>query len=44
MERERKDFADFYQRSRDDRLRAVLAGTGDRAQAEDLVAEAYARA
>jgi RNA polymerase sigma-70 factor (sigma-E family) len=44
VERERKDFADFYQRSRDNCLRAVLAGTGDRAQAEDLVAEAYARA
>ncbi|WP_233562883.1 sigma-70 family RNA polymerase sigma factor [Micromonospora musae] len=44
MERERKDFADFYQRSRDNCLRAVLAGTGDRALAEDLVAEAFARA
>lgn len=44
VERERKDFADFYQRSRDNCLRAVLAGTGDRALAEDLVAEAYARA
>lgn len=44
VERERKDFADFYQRSRDNCLRAVLAGTGDRALAEDLVAEAFARA
>ncbi|MEV0393530.1 sigma-70 family RNA polymerase sigma factor [Polymorphospora rubra] len=44
VERERKDFADFYQRFRDNCLRAVLAGTGDRAQAEDLVAEAFARA
>lgn len=44
VERERKDFADFYQRSRDDCLRAVLAGTGDRALAEDLVAEGFARA
>jgi RNA polymerase sigma-70 factor (ECF subfamily) len=44
VERERKDFADFYQRTRDDCLRAVLAGTGDRALAEDLVAEAFARA
>ncbi|MGK5737687.1 sigma-70 family RNA polymerase sigma factor [Micromonospora sp. URMC 103] len=44
VEREQKDFADFYQRSRDDCLRAVLAGTGDRALAEDLVAEAFARA
>jgi RNA polymerase sigma factor (sigma-70 family) len=44
VERERKDFADFYRRSRDNCLRAVLAGTGDRALAEDLVAEAFARA
>ncbi|MEU5562680.1 sigma-70 family RNA polymerase sigma factor [Micromonospora musae] len=44
VERERRDFADFYQRSRDNCLRAVLAGTGDRALAEDLVAEAFARA
>lgn len=44
VEREQKDFADFYQRSRDNCLRAVLAGTGDRALAEDLVAEAFARA
>ncbi|BCJ68552.1 sigma-70 family RNA polymerase sigma factor [Polymorphospora rubra] len=44
VERERKDFADFYQRFRDNCLRAVLAGTGDRALAEDLVAEAFARA
>jgi hypothetical protein len=44
VERERKDFADFYQRTRDDCLRAVLAGTGDRTLAEDLVAEAFARA
>jgi RNA polymerase sigma-70 factor (ECF subfamily) len=44
VERERKDFADFYRRARDNCLRAVLAGTGDRALAEDLVAEAFARA
>jgi RNA polymerase sigma factor (sigma-70 family) len=44
VERERKDFADFYQRSRDDCLRAVLASTGDRALADDLVAEGFARA
>ena len=44
VERERKDFADFYQRTRDNCLRAVLAGTGDRVLAEDLVAEAFARA
>jgi RNA polymerase sigma factor (sigma-70 family) len=44
VERERKDFADFYERTRDSCLRAVLAGTGDRSLAEDLVAEAFARA
>ncbi|MEV4623941.1 sigma-70 family RNA polymerase sigma factor [Asanoa sp. NPDC049573] len=44
MERDRAGFADFYQRSRDNCLRAVLAGTGERALAEDLVAEAFARA
>ncbi|GIF47070.1 RNA polymerase subunit sigma-24 [Asanoa ferruginea] len=44
MERDRADFADFYQRARDNCLRAVLAGTGDLALAEDLVAEAFARA
>jgi RNA polymerase sigma-70 factor (ECF subfamily) len=44
VERERKDFADFYQRSRDDCLRAVLASADDRALAEDLVAEGFARA
>jgi RNA polymerase sigma-70 factor (ECF subfamily) len=44
VERDRAHFADFYQRSRDNCLRAVLAGTGDRALAEDLVAEAFARA
>jgi RNA polymerase sigma factor (sigma-70 family) len=44
VERERTDFASFYQCSRDNCLRAVLASTGDRALAEDLVAEAFARA
>lgn len=44
VEREQRDFADFYQRCRDDCLRAVLAGVADRALAEDLVAEAFARA
>lgn len=44
VERERKDFADFYQRSRDNCLRAVLGSTGDRALADDLVAEGFARA
>jgi hypothetical protein len=40
----RVDFAEFYASSRDDCLRAVLAVTGDPAAAEDLVAEAFARA
>jgi RNA polymerase sigma-70 factor (ECF subfamily) len=38
------DFADFYARTRDDCLRAILAGIGDLVLAEDLAAEAYARA
>lgn len=37
-------FADFYETARDDCLRTVLAVTGDRQEAEDLVAEAFARA
>jgi DNA-directed RNA polymerase specialized sigma24 family protein len=37
-------FAEFYQTSRDDCLRAVFASVGDRQAAEDLVAEAFARA
>ena len=38
------DFASFYEGARDDCLRAVLAAVGDRELAEDLVAEAFARA
>jgi RNA polymerase sigma-70 factor (sigma-E family) len=37
-------FTDFYAGARDDCLRAVLASVGDRAAAEDFVAEAFARA
>ncbi|WP_245871406.1 SigE family RNA polymerase sigma factor [Asanoa hainanensis] len=44
MDRDREEFADFYQRSRDNCLRAVLFSTRNRALAEDLVAEAFARA
>jgi len=44
VEREQKDFTDFYLRSQGDCLRAVLAGVASRALAEDLVAEAFARA
>lgn len=39
-----EDFAEFYAAYRDGCLRAVLAMVGDRALAEDLVAEAFARA
>jgi RNA polymerase sigma-70 factor (sigma-E family) len=37
-------FAEFYQGARDDCLRVVFASVGDRPTAEDLVAEAFARA
>lgn len=39
-----RDFAEFYEASRDGCLRAVLASIGDRDTAEDVVAEAFARA
>jgi RNA polymerase sigma-70 factor (sigma-E family) len=38
------EFAAFYRDAKDDCLRAVVATTGDRHLAEDLVAEAFARA
>ncbi|WP_276611590.1 sigma-70 family RNA polymerase sigma factor [Cryptosporangium phraense] len=38
------DFQEFYRANRDPCLRAVLVGVGDRQLAEDLVAEAFARA
>ena len=38
------DFAEFYATRKDAVLRAVVAATGDRAGAEDAVAEAFARA
>lgn len=38
------DFADFYASARDDCLRAVFASVGDRQEAEDLAAEAFAKA
>jgi RNA polymerase sigma-70 factor (sigma-E family) len=38
------EFAVFYETARDDCLRTVAAWTLDRAAAEDLVAEAFARA
>ena len=37
-------FAEFYQTARDDCLRAVYASIGDRQAAEELTAEAFARA
>jgi RNA polymerase sigma-70 factor (sigma-E family) len=42
--RAHEDFASFYHETRDKCLRAVYASTGDVHRAEDLVAEAYARA
>jgi RNA polymerase sigma-70 factor (sigma-E family) len=44
MAQEPMDFAEFYASAKDDCLRAVLASTGDLPTAEDLVAEALARA
>jgi RNA polymerase sigma-70 factor (sigma-E family) len=44
VEHESADFAEFYETARDDCLRAVFASIGDRQAAEDLVAEAFARA
>ena len=38
------DFADFYREAKDDCLRTVVISTGDPEQAQDLVAEAFARA
>jgi RNA polymerase sigma-70 factor (sigma-E family) len=39
-----REFTEFYRSGRDACLRAVLAAVGERALAEDLVAEAFARA
>ncbi len=44
MEHDSASFTEFYETTRDNCLRAVLASVGDRQAAEDLVAEAYARA
>jgi RNA polymerase sigma factor (sigma-70 family) len=41
---QRLDFAEFYRSSKDDCLRAVLVIAGDRDSAQELVAEAFARA
>ena len=44
MGTQRLDFAEFYRRSRDDCLRTVLISVGDQETAQELVAEAFARA
>lgn len=44
MDHDAAGFAEFYRVTRDDCLRAVFASVGDRQGAEDLVAEAFARA
>jgi DNA-directed RNA polymerase specialized sigma24 family protein len=41
---QRLDFADFYRASRDECLRTVLVSVGDLDTAQELVAEAFARA
>src|SRR5215469_18328639 len=44
MGTQRLDFAEFYRRSRDECLRTVLISVGDQDTAQELVAEAFARA
>ena len=44
MDTDAAAFAEFYSSARDDCLRVVLATVRDRPTAEDLVAEAFARA
>src|SRR6266576_394618 len=44
VSQEQADFAEFYAGSRDDCLRTVLATDRDVDKAQDLVAEAFARA
>ena len=44
VERERAAFAKFYADNRDDCLRAMTAAVGDPQLAEDLVADAFAKA
>ncbi|HEV7711182.1 MAG TPA: sigma factor-like helix-turn-helix DNA-binding protein [Asanoa sp.] len=44
MRSEQAQFAEFYRAHRAACLKAVVAGTGDRQGAEDLVAEAFTRA
>lgn len=44
MDHEPADFAEFYRSSKDGCFRAVVASVGSTAVAEDIVAEAFARA
>jgi RNA polymerase sigma factor (sigma-70 family) len=44
VNRDPGQFAEFYQRTRDGCLRAIYASVGDRDAAEELTAEAFARA
>jgi RNA polymerase sigma factor (sigma-70 family) len=44
VEQDQREFAEFYAAAWDDCLRIVMVGVGDRALAEDLVAEAFTRA
>ena len=44
MGTQRPDFAEFYREAKDQCLFAVLVSVGDRDTAQDLVAEAFARA
>jgi RNA polymerase sigma factor (sigma-70 family) len=44
MGTQRLDFAEFYRSSRDECLRAVLVIVGDQDSAQEIVAEAFARA
>jgi RNA polymerase sigma-70 factor (sigma-E family) len=44
VERNQAEFTEFYESARDDCLRVILVTVGDRALAEDLVAEGFTRA
>jgi RNA polymerase sigma-70 factor (sigma-E family) len=44
VEQDRREFAEFYAAAWDDCLRIVVVSVGNRALAEDLVAEAFTRA
>jgi RNA polymerase sigma-70 factor (sigma-E family) len=44
VETQQEDFAEFYRGSKDECLFTVLVSVGDRNTAQDLVAEAFARA